>query len=55
MILQPIAFIVIKLKPTITLYMMQYIRDEINIQQMIIVVLFYVKFLESPSIQRGLL
>ena len=40
MILQPIAFIVSstiivndeKLKPTITLYMMQYIRDEIKVQ-----------------------
>ena len=38
MILQPIAFIVVvivrgKLKPTITLYMLQYIRKNIKVQQ----------------------
>ena len=39
MILQSIAFILIKLKPTITSYMMQYIREEIKVQQIIILII----------------
>ena len=61
MILQPIAFIVVvivrgKLKPTITLYMLQYIRKNIKVQQMLfnectnIGVLYVSQFLQSCSI-----